>query len=416
MKENILTNSKYTTILSILVLSLFIQIRFEVFTFIVRPFDLFTVFIFFYTFSIQKEITRQKLSSGFFYLLPFFFIHFISALVAGNQNFIKEFLQVIVFIAFAYILSVLINKIDYKKIITNVLQGSICIMIFSVLWHLYNGYLVGWKQLPDTRIIFTIVSILMFAYLNIYEKKIKNLLFIYIIFFVLILLSGERKALVIFTFLLIMHYSDGNFFKILIFSSLGYLILYLLGDYLDNSYLKSRINTLTNLFGTGKFQFFLDTGQLSSKDTYSNIQRVFSFTISKKFFLENPLLGIGTNNFINVLKDQFYYLPKVFLAGIHNEFQRVLVENGIIGLFCYLFIWFKSWTRTKQITFMAQKHKLINSINYKFCTYSLYITCIIYVGTEASSLRSFIILIFISLLPDYLKYHLSINAKNTKLN
>ena len=69
--------------------------------------------IFFYTFSIQKEITRQKLSSGFFYLLPFFFIHFISALVAGNQNFIKEFLQVIVFIAFAYILSVLINKIDF---------------------------------------------------------------------------------------------------------------------------------------------------------------------------------------------------------------------------------------------------------------------------------------------------------------
>ena len=64
MKENILTNSKYTTILSILVLSLFIQIRFEVFTFIVRPFDLFTVFIFFYTFSIQKEITRQKLKNG----------------------------------------------------------------------------------------------------------------------------------------------------------------------------------------------------------------------------------------------------------------------------------------------------------------------------------------------------------------
>ena len=105
-----------------------------------------------------------------------------------------------------------------------------------------------------------------------------------------------------------MHYSGGNFFKILIFASLSYLILYLLGDYLDNAYLKSRVNTLTNLFGTGKFQFFLDTGQLSSKDTYSNIQRVFSFTISKKFFLENPLFGIGTNNYINVLKNQFYFL------------------------------------------------------------------------------------------------------------
>jgi len=75
-------------------------------------------------------------------------------------------------------------------------------------------------------------------------------------------------------------------------------------------------------------------------------------------------------------------------------------------------IWFKSWTRTKKITLMAQKYKLINIINYKFCTYSLYITCILYVGTEASSLRSFVILIFISLLPDYLKYHLNKTENN----
>jgi len=405
MKENILINSKFTSLLSILILSLFIQLRFDVFTFIVRPFDIFLVFVFIYTFSEKNEIIKQKLSSGFFYLLPFFFIHFISALVVSNQNFIKEFLQVIIFILFAYILSVFISKIDYKKIITNLLQGSICIMIFSALWHLSNGYLVGWKQLPDTRIIFTIVSILIFAFLNISEKKIKNLPFFLIIFFVFILLSGERKALVIFLFLLVMHYSGGKFFKILIFSILGYLFLFLLGDYLENPYLKNKIYTLTNLLETGKFQFFIDTGQLSSKDTYSNIQRVFSFSISKDFFFKNPFLGIGTNNFINILKDQFYYLPKVFLAGIHNEFQRVLVENGIIGLFFYLLIWFKSWTKTKKITLMAQKYKLINSINYKFCTYSLYITCIIYVGTEASSLRSFVILIFISLLPDYLKYH-----------
>ena len=406
MKENILISGKSTTILSILILSLFIQIRFEVFTLIVRPFDIILVLIFINTLFKKNEIIKQKLSSGFFYLLPFFFIHFVSALVVSNQNFIKEFLQVIIFIIFAYILSFFISKIDYKKIITNLLLGSICIMIFSALWHLYNGYLVGWKQLPDTRIIFTIISILIFAFLNISEKKIKNLAFFLTIFFVLVLFSGERKALVIFLFLLITHYQGGNFFKFLIFTGFGYLFFYLLGDYLDYGYLKTKINSLTNLLSTGDFQFFLDTGKLSNKDTYSNVQRVFAFTISKDFFLENPLFGIGTNNFINVVKDQFYYLPKVFLAGIHNEFQRILVENGIIGLFFYLLIWFKSWTKTKQTTLMAQKYQLINSTSYKFCTYSLYIACIIYVGTEASSLRSFVILIFISLLPDYLKYHL----------
>jgi len=412
MKESILPTNKHTAILSILVLSLFIHFRFEVISFIVRPFDIITILVFLYIHSTKNETSDQKLSSGFFYLLPFFFIHFASALVVSNQNFIKEFLQVIIFIIFAYNLSFFISKIDYKKIITNLLLGTIWIMIFSALWHLYNGYLVGWKQLPDTRIIFTIVPILIFAFLNISEKKIKNLAFFLTIFFVLVLLSGERKALVIFLFLLITHYQGGNFFKLLIFTGFGYLFFYLLGDYLDYGYLKTKINSLTNLLSTGNFQFYLDTGQLSSKDTYSNVQRVFAFTISKNFFLENPLFGIGTNNFINVVRDQFYYLPKVFLAGIHNEFQRILVENGIIGLFFYLLIWFRSWKKTKQITLMAQKYQLINNISYKFCTYSLYIASIMYVGTEASSLRSFVILIFISLLPDYLKYHLSRVANN----
>ena len=400
MKENILVRNKHSTILSILILSLFIQIRFEISTFIIRPFDLLTILIFFYINISQNKMAENKLSPGFYYLLPFFFIHFSSALVVSNLNFLKEFLQVIIFTVFAFILSNFINKIDYKKIITSLLQGAICIMIFSILWHLYNGYLVGWKQLPDTRIIFTVVSILIFAFLSINEKKVQNVIFFLIVFFVLTLISGERKALVIFFFLFTMHYAQGKILRIFIISILGYFILSLLGDYLDNPYLK------------GNFQFYLDTGTLSEKDTYSNIQRVFAFSISKIYFLENPFLGIGTNNFINLIKDQYYNLPKFFLAGIHNEFQRVLVENGLTGLFFYLLIWFKSWSRTKNITFEAQKYGLMNSIQYRFCTYSFYLTCILYVGTEASSLRSFIILIVISLLPDYLRYHLKLEEKN----
>ena len=112
------------------------------------------------------------------------------------------------------------------------------------------------------------------------------------------------------------------------------------------------------------------------------------------------------------MKEQYYYFPKFFLGGIHNEFQRVLVENGLVGLFFYLFIWYKSWTRTKNITIKAKKIGLMSDLQYKFCTYSIYFACIMYVGSEASSLRSFIILIFISLLPDYLKYHLSLEKKN----
>ena len=93
------------------------------------------------------------------------------------------------------------------------------------------------------------------------------------------------------------------------------------------------------------------------------------------------------------------------LGGIHSEFLRILVENGLIGLFLYLIIWYKSWTRAKETLMDAKKNGLIHNRQAAFLLYSIYLTLAIYVGTEASSTRSFIILVFISILPDYLIYY-----------
>lgn len=413
MKENILVSNKDTTILSILVLSLFVSVRFTTPGFIIRPFDLLTMLIFFYAFMSQNKIAEQKLSSGFFYLLPFFIFHSLSALMIDNKNFFREFLQVMIFMGFAFNLSHFKTSIDCKKIIINLLLGSICIMVFSIFYHLYKGHLMGWKELHDTRIIFTVISVLIFAYLNTTEKKEQKIIpFFLTVFLVLVLLSGERKALLVFLFLFIMHYSRGNILKIIVISILIYIFLSLLADYLGEGELKVKINTITNFLNTGNYQYYFNTGLLSENDTYSNVARVFAFSVSKDYFLENPILGLGTNNFINIYRYEYFYLPKIFWVGIHNEFQRVLVENGLVGLFFYLLIWYKSWTKTRNIINQALKYGLMSNLQYKFCTYSIYFACMFYVGTEATSLRSNIILIFISLLPDYLKYHLSLEKKN----
>ena len=413
MRENLISSNKYTTILSILVLSLFIHIRFiGPLSIIIRPFDLLTLFIFFYVLFTKNKEDEHEPSLGFYYLLAFFIIHFSSALTVSAENFFKEFTQVIILILFTFILSNFKTKINYKKTIINLLLGSIFIMLFSIFWHLFKGYWVGWKQLADSRIIFTIISFLIFAYLNISGEKEKiNTTFFMIIFFVLVLMSGERKALLIFFFLFAMHYSQGKILKIALISIGGYILLYLLSDFLDNIYLKDKIDSLIRILDTGNVQYYLDTGDLKEKDTFSNVQRAFTFSISKDYFLANPFFGVGTNNYISLVKDQHYYLPTFFTGGIHNEFQRVLIENGLLGLFFYLFIWYKSWRRTKNVVIQAKKKGLMSDLQYKFCTYSIYLACIMYVGMEASSLRSFIILIFISLLPDYLKYHLSLETK-----
>ena len=193
---------------------------------------------------------------------------------------------------------------------------------------------------------------------------------------------------------------------------MGIFFIAILVYFSKNSYLQTQFNSLLNLFNSSNIDYALNTGMLSEKDTFSGLQRAFVFNISKIYFLENPFFGIGTNNFVNLLLDDYFNYPKIFKAGIHNEFLRVLVENGFLGLFFYLLIWFKSWSRTKNITNNALEYGLMNKLQYALCTYSIYLTLIIYVGTEASSLRSFVILIFISLLPDYLKYHLNIKALN----
>ena len=68
-------------------------------------------------------------------------------------------------------------------------------------------------------------------------------------------------------------------------------------------------------------------------------------------------------------------------------------------------IWYKSWTRAKETLMDAKKNGLINNRQAAFLLYSIYFTLAVYVGTEASSTRSFLILVFISLFPDYLIYY-----------
>jgi len=88
--------------------------------------------------------------------------------------------------------------------------------------------------------------------------------------------------------------------------------------------------------------------------------------------------------------------------GIHGEFQRVLVENGILGFILYIYIWFKSISRSKKSLSELVKNKMLSKENSKFIFYSFFIPLGLFIGTEASSMRSFIILCIISLLPDLL--------------
>ena len=103
MTKDLLNIKKYNIIFVACILSLFVHIRYETGLVIIRPFDLFAAIFFLYL-IFKKEEVKEKIVPGFYYLFPFLIFHSFSALFVSTDNFLRETLQVILIIMFAFIL------------------------------------------------------------------------------------------------------------------------------------------------------------------------------------------------------------------------------------------------------------------------------------------------------------------------
>ncbi len=103
--------------------------------------------------------------------------------------------------------------------------------------------------------------------------------------------------------------------------------------------------------------------EISSSD--ASLQgRLFATKVSFKAWQEKPILGWGQENF-DVAYNKHYdpgllkYSNEMFFDTPHNKYLDVLVANGLLGLFAYLFIlWtvfsrLKSYFRENQIPFLS---------------------------------------------------------------
>jgi hypothetical protein len=182
--------------------------------------------------------------------------------------------------------------------------------------------------------------------------------------------------------------------------------LFALSSVVDNSYIDRQLQTLTDPSSMGQYNQVLATGQYAQGDTPSNVQRAFAFEISKQIFAEHPFVGIGTNQFLNMLDEQFSNLPRELRLGIHGEFQRILSENGLIGLSLYLVIWLAAWFRLGRALSWAHSHGLIRAAQARILPLVFLVPCALYVGTEASGTRAFVTLILVSLSPELTRHGL----------
>ncbi len=164
-----------------------------------------------------------------------------------------------------------------------------------------------------------IILCLYYAY---YQKKRIYYLF-FLIEFAVITLTGSRRSMLaaIGGIVLIIFIKDRSW-KLLV------RMLVILGLTAAVAYAVLNIEPLYNAIGV-RFASMLEYAQTNSGDNSLFLRNQY-IAYAKQFFLEHPLLGIGTANFSSMLNN---YIGLDTYA--HNNYYELLANNGLIGFSLY---------------------------------------------------------------------------------
>ena len=392
-----------TILLTTALLSLMLPLRLKTGLVLLRPFEL--VIIAAFLLGAGQERWRDiKLPPGLLLLLPFLFWHTASARSVSFENAAREGLQVGVVGIFAFVLAQEARFLNIARAARLLLWGMTAIMAGTIVWHLLHGYWIGWKLVADPRLAFTFLPPLLAGIILFTEpEKRQSLWLAWAGLAPLLLLSGERKALLIYLFLTVLLPARGRLVPIAAGALVAFAALFVLSTVIDDPYLDKQVRTLVDPASTGDYEYVLATGRYRPGDTPSNVQRAFAYAVSRELFAQHPLLGVGTNEYVNIVAQRFPNLSSDLRIGIHGEFLRVLTENGLLGLGAYLLVWLVSWLRLRGVLRRAMRRRLINPVQMRVVPLLFFVPFALFLGTEAPGTRSLVALILISLLPELVR-------------
>jgi hypothetical protein len=387
-------------LLAIAVMSLMLPLRVEAGFVLVRPFE-FLIALGMLGWPLIAARRGVRVPVGLLLVLPYFLWHVASATVGGSLNTAREGLQVLVVLTFAFLLAQEASRLDAKRLTRRLLLGVAAIAAGTIVWHIAHGYWVGWKQLPDPVLAFVflpqvVAGLILFAD----PGKRRMLHLVWAGIFPLLVMSGERKALIIYLILTALLFARGRLALIVPAVATAFVGLLLLSTVVENPYLQRQIHTLVEPGGTGDYEYVIATGQYLPGDTPSDVQRAFALHVSEQMFAAHPFFGVGTNQYLEIVDQTYPNVPSDLRLEIHGEFQRILTENGLLGFSLYMLIWVAAWIRLSGVLRDAAVRGLLTGTQRRVLPLLLFIPIALFVGTEASGSRALIGVIVISLLPE----------------
>jgi O-antigen ligase len=132
----------------------------------------------------------------------------------------------------------------------------------------------------------------------------------------------------------------------------------------------------------------------------SDTARKLGTEVAWRMFSENPFLGNGTDATGNFARAYFANYPPYLRAAVHNEFLRMLAENGILGTGIVIAALARSMILGVRDAIWMRRR--FGDYAYIRVLFILFIPVLTYMWYEGSGTEMFVIIVLISLMPDML--------------
>ena len=392
-----------TVLSSIALLSLFTPFRVSTGLVYLRPFDALAFLMLALSLARGRVFPRDGVQTGVIVLLPYFAWHVLSALSVGMDNGAREGLQIVTVLAFIWAVAVNLHDLDFRLAGKWLLAGMTAITLFSIGWHVSHGYWSGWKRLVDPKATFTFLPLVLGCLLAASGRARRGALWLaWALLGVTIMLSGERKALLVYAVLTAGLIARGRVLFALHVTAAAFAALVLLSNLTNDPYLSRQLSSVVDPLDSGDYSTAIATGEAARGDSRSNAQRAFAASVAKTLIAGHLAFGIGTNQYERVIQERFAYVPEFLRDGIHGEFLRVLTENGLVGLTLYLAVWLFAVLRTRGVLVQAAERGDLTPAQAGLLQLIVFVPGLMYVAFEASGTHSLVVLAFVSLYADLL--------------
>lgn len=333
-------------LVAFLLVVLFLEVYRPVGPVLVRPFDIgliLALFVFAGWISVSGRVRlfeRDSILIVFVLLAGYLFVNGLWRSTTAQA--VVSVVQYTEFLLLTIVIGNLVTDTSARRLFLKALAvGFAAMAVWVASWHVAHGYLTYYKVLGPAKAAFGLFALFAFYYIR-RNKKYWPLFGGAI---VLLLLSGERKSWVaLAAAVIIVLVGDevasnkklanafGRIAKRGIAIAAGVTLLVVLTT--RNSYVEQQLYTLVEVTEN----ITTEGIAYQSGSTRSTRARLYLLHFTIQSVSTHPLFGIGTGQFLEEIR-QFSVGKEAIVLGSHSEYQRIAVENGLIGLSIYVLIW-----------------------------------------------------------------------------